>query len=344
MPPPALQLMKVLGELEAEPSAGERGSERTECNLCGGRDLRTLFKIDSRRFYNLVHCLRDQYTIVRCGDCELVFVKEIPSTEELKDVYSEGYYAGRDAVGYRSYRARSRAERIAQWLSSAPGRMLRLLKTPSRIPAKAMDFMNRRSPRPWPYDLVDTVQRYAKGGKILDVGCATGLFLSAARESGWDTMGVELSDYSSEKARREHGLSVFTGTLQSALQSGALMEDSFDAVTLWDTAEHVVEPAAVFGDAWKVLKPEGLLFVKTLNIDGDRAKEEGDNWHFFRPPKHLFYYSEHTLKRYFARNGFELVADGNFANDVVTLVGKKRQLSSKKRRPDSPDCSGMTAG
>lgn len=78
-----------------------------------------------------------------------------------------------------------------------------------------------------------------------------------------------------------------------------------------------------FKDAWKVLKPGGLLFVKTLNVDSNRSATERRNWHFFRPPKHLFYYSEKTLKEYFERAGFKLIKDDNFAYDVVVVAGQK---------------------
>lgn len=300
-----------------------RPAERVVCNLCGSSNFHSLFTLDSRPFYNSNKSLRDKYTIARCGDCGLVFVKEIPSEAELKDVYGEGYYTGRDFVGYQNYGPTSSFDRVAHWVATLPSRILRLLKRPSAIPGKVVDVFARPKLRPWPYDLVDLVEKYSNKGNILDVGCATGLFLLAARESGWDTRGVEFSDYSSQRARDDYKLDVVTGTLHDARRVGELKENSYDVVTLWDTAEHVQDPMAIFSDAWKILRPGGLLFVKTLNIDSDRSKAEGNDWHFFRPPKHLFYYSEKTLKAYFERAGFDLVGDDNFANDVVTVVGRK---------------------
>lgn len=158
---------------------------------------------------------------------------------------------------------------------------------------------------------------------MLDVGCAKGNFLGAARESGWQVKGVELSDYAAQRARAERGLDVFDGSLRVAIETGFVAPESFDVVTMWDTAEHLTEPLAVFRDCWSLLKPGGLLFVQTLNVDSDRAKKEGTGWHFFRPPKHLVYYGERTLKGYFERAGFRIVRNDNFAHDVVTLGGMK---------------------
>jgi len=298
-------------------------SERVVCNLCGSRNLRSWFAIESKKFYNSDKSLRDVYTIARCDDCALVFVKEIPSEAELKDVYGEGYYTGRDSVGYKNYGPASRFSSATSWLSGLLIRVVRALKSPDKIANVVTRAIRRRNPRPWPYNLVDMIEEYSEVGKVLDVGCATGIFLAAAQESGWKAHGIELSDYSSQRARDERRLDVFTGTLRQALRSGELVECSCDVVTLWDTAEHLEDPMTTFKDAWSVLKPGGILFVKTLNIDGDRAAAEGQNWHFFRPPKHLFYYSEKTLKAYFKRAGFTLAKDDNFANDVVTLAGRK---------------------
>ena len=205
--------------------------------------------------------------------------------------FTPGYYTGRDDVGYQSYRMPSRVERTVQSASGLPHRVARTLRDPSKI----VRVVTRRKERPWPYSLVDIVGQYSRVGTILDVGCATGLFLAAARESGWQPQGVELSEYSSSRAREELGLDVFTGTLQRALEAGHVREGNFHVVTMWDTVEHLVDPMAAFTVARRALKPGGLLFVETLNIDGDRAIREGQGWHFFRPPKHLFYYGESTL-------------------------------------------------
>jgi 2-polyprenyl-3-methyl-5-hydroxy-6-metoxy-1,4-benzoquinol methylase len=188
--------------------------------------------------------------------------------------------------------------------------------------AKAIELSARRRSRPWPHNLVDMVEEYSPVGNILDVGCATGEFLVAARKNGWEAKGVEYSVYSSGRARDAHNLEVFTGSLQDAVRSGAF-DEKYDVVTLWDTAEHLEDPMAVFKSAWVALRPGGLLFVQTLNIDGNIAAEQGIGWHFFRPPKHLFYFSEKTLKEYFARSGFRLLKDDEFWKDVVVLAGQK---------------------
>ena len=297
-------------------------SERVGCDLCECKNFDFWFTIDSTRFYNSESKIRETYTIVQCTNCKLVFVREIPSESELKDVYADGYYTGRDSIGYQTYAAPTRLDDALTWFSTLPPRITRTLKSPTRLINVITRVVLRQNERSWPYNLVDTVSKYSNIGKILDIGCATGIFLLASRQSGWETQGIEFSEYASRIARNQN-LNVCTGDTRQALNSGKIKEKDFDVVTLWDTAEHLVDPLHVFVDAYKFLKPGGVLFVQTLNIDGDKARNEGQNWHFFRPPKHLFYYSERTLKAYFERAGFDLIKDDDFSKDVVTLGGRR---------------------
>ncbi|MFA5261540.1 MAG: class I SAM-dependent methyltransferase, partial [Candidatus Omnitrophota bacterium] len=50
-------------------------------------------------------------------------------------------------------------------------------------------------------------------GKMLDIGCASGAFLNAARIAGWAVLGIELETASIEVAR-SHDLTVYQTTLQ----------------------------------------------------------------------------------------------------------------------------------
>ena len=114
-------------------------------------------------------------------------------------------------------------------------------------------------------------------------------------------------------------LNVFTGQLEEFVASGVLAPDSHDVITLWDTLEHVVDPLGLMQSVATVLKPGGFVFLTTLNMDSSRARREGKAWHFFRPPKHLHYFSEKTLKMLLEKAGFEVLLDDDFRKDVVLL-------------------------
>jgi len=169
----------------------------------------------------------------------------------------------------------------------------------------------------------DNVREYLEGlnkleavpdGKLLDVGCATGIFLDLARKRGWNVKGVELSKWASDCARNEFHLDVFTGTLQEA----SLPEKNYDVVTAWDILEHLLDPASFLREASKVLKPGGTLLLNTigyrslLNYLGHAIYKMSFGtityplYHLYGI-HHLFYFSNKSLRSLIERNGFEIV-------------------------------------
>jgi len=155
---------------------------------------------------------------------------------------------------------------------------------------------------------------YRAPGRLLDVGCATGAFLSMARAEGWDVAGVDVSEYASSLARSRLGGSVYTGELADA----GFPDSHFDVVTLWDVVEHLEHPGEVLSEARRILAADGILFLDTPNEEalirrvafmlhrmlcGRVAYPASKLYHMF----HLYYFSEKTLLRLLGESGFEVV-------------------------------------
>jgi SAM-dependent methyltransferase len=115
------------------------------------------------------------------------------------------------------------------------------------------------------------IEERMRPGKILDVGSALGTFLKVAEKRGWKPEGVEISRFASDFAREKRGLTVFNGDLeQFPGESG-----SFDAITFWDSIEHVTHPEENLRTAVRLLRPGGVMLVATDNFDclvGDVAR------------------------------------------------------------------------
>jgi len=96
-------------------------------------------------------------------------------------------------------------------------------------------------------------------GKVLDVGCGVGFFLDVARQRGWEVVGVEPAVMGARFVREHYGINVFPGFLSDA----PFPQASFDLVTFWNVLAHVAEPQEVVTQAQDLLKPQGLLAIKT---------------------------------------------------------------------------------
>ena len=138
--------------------------------------------------------------------------------------------------------------------------------------------------------------------KVLDVGCAGGAFVRAARDLELSVIGVEPSKWLSSYARTTYHLDVRTGTL--AMQN--FPAASFDLVTLWDVIEHLSDPGAELDRIHKLLKPTGLLVVNYPDFGSAPAQLLGKKWPFLLSV-HLIYYTRYTIRKQLRKCGFQVL-------------------------------------
>lgn len=131
------------------------------------------------------------------------------------------------------------------------------------------------------------------GGRVLDVGCASGHFLREAREAGWSIAGVEPSETLYAKAVETLGNDA--GLQCAVLEQTSFAPASFDAVTLWDVLEHVPEPVAFMKLCGALLKPGGKLILNVPNLDSPEAQLLGKRWPLLLA-EHLNYFTRKSLR------------------------------------------------
>lgn len=141
------------------------------------------------------------------------------------------------------------------------------------------------------------------GRPLLDVGAYTGVFVDIAARHGWDAWGLEPSRWAVEQARAR-GLYMMPGTLETA----DLPQAHFDVVTMWDVIEHLTDPRGALEQAYRLLKPRGLLVVHTIDIDSLFARLMGPRWPWLME-MHIYYFSRRTLRSMLETCGFQVLSD-----------------------------------
>ena len=153
-------------------------------------------------------------------------------------------------------------------------------------------------------------------GTLLDVGCAAGSFMTAARAAGWQATGVELGE-ATAAAARERGLDVRTGTLGDVMDE---LEGGYSLITFWDVLEHLRDPRRELALALGLLRPGGVVAATLPNVAGWYpqatyrliARRTG-RWEYPELPVHLYDFSPVTLRRLLAGAGFSDIEVRTFA-------------------------------
>ncbi len=150
---------------------------------------------------------------------------------------------------------------------------------------------------------VDIINRFAKMGRVLEVGCSTGLMLSLFQKMGWDTTGVEVSKKAAEVAKKK-GLEIITKPFEDVD-----FDQKFDVVIFNHTLEHLKDPASALAKAAKLLANGGILYIDLPNFGSFSARAQKGDWPLLLPDEHLWHFTLNSLNVLLKKNGFKIVYD-----------------------------------
>lgn len=139
--------------------------------------------------------------------------------------------------------------------------------------------------------------------RLLDFGCGGGDFLRLMHALGWNVLGLDNSEAAVARAREPLGLPAQVGTLPSPLWSDAC----FEAITMWQSLEHVHRPLDVLQAAYRLLTPDGKLLVTVPNFAGFGSRWFGSSWYGLDAPRHLTHFTPETLHRMLSKAGFSQI-------------------------------------
>jgi SAM-dependent methyltransferase len=155
------------------------------------------------------------------------------------------------------------------------------------------------------------------------------------REAGWDVAGLEVDD-AAVAAARSTGIDAESGTLEHAPYA----PESFDAVTLSHVIEHVHDPVAALQACARVLRPSGVLWLATPNLDSPGHRRFGRDWFGLDPPRHLVLFGVDSVDRALGKAGFGEVDHPRTYRGQLVIAGSEALATGRDaasaQRPVSP--------
>lgn len=193
-------------------------------------------------------------------DCHFEYLSPRPTEQAMRQFYESGdYYASQaQGEGYGNYADQQQSLRLT---------------------ARA---------------LLTELQRLRRGarGRLLEVGCGLGYFLSEARPHFDWLEATEMSAAAAEQAKA-FADRVFVGDV-SSLPSG---HQRYDVIVASQVVEHIYAPHSFVASLTQRLAPGGCLLLTTPDAGSPWRRLMGSKWPSFKLPEHVTYYDSASLQR-----------------------------------------------
>jgi SAM-dependent methyltransferase len=288
--------------------------EAVACPLCGARDATVLCA-----GHDVALGVPGRFPLARCECCGLLYQNPRVRRDQLDRMYPADYppHARHPDPG-RGLRQRSPAVRWAL----ARGLGYAHLDTRDVGPGDRLRARLRRR------KVVKSFPPWVAGGRLLDVGCATGRFLQQMAGVGWRVSGIELDPEAAARARTVTPDVVVGDPAELTLPPG-----SFDLVTAFHVVEHLPDPAGAVRNMLAWLAPGGLMVIEVPNVGGWGGAFFGRHWSGLDFPRHLIHFTPTTMRALVERCGGRVVDEWHWSQPRWITRSARFALAARATAP-----------
>lgn len=138
-------------------------------------------------------------------------------------------------------------------------------------------------------------------GRLLEIGCANGKYLDAARAEGWEVEGIEFSAKAASAAI-QRGHTVQVSTVESATDP----EEPYDAIVGWMVLEHLHYPLAALSKLRRWSHAGTYLVLAVPDISALEFRIFRERLYSLHIPNHLYHFTPETLTKLLAAAGWQV--------------------------------------
>ncbi|MCL2214861.1 MAG: methyltransferase domain-containing protein [Treponema sp.] len=141
---------------------------------------------------------------------------------------------------------------------------------------------------------------------LLDIGCAYGPFLAAAKEEGFSPFGIDPAEDAVRYVNEKLGISAIQGYFPINQNDTHFINHSYNVITLWFVIEHFTDCLIVLDEIKKILKPGGILAFSTPSFSGISGRSNLNNFLSASPADHYTVWSPKMCKKALLLAGFKV--------------------------------------
>jgi len=244
------------------------------CDICQSKVVNHIY---NQKFVIMGNKLAHlDYQIVACQKCKFIFTINPFSEDKLANFYkANNKYAYRANLGVIPEYAKNNHLISFEFVNSY------LLKKYSKMNAKKL--------------------------KIIDIGCGSGYLLNLFKQNGYtNVQGVDPAIECKENARMLYDLDIITSTL-GELRSNR----KYDVILLASVLEHMTNLSNVMKKLRLLLKPNGVIFISTPDLDNFETVLIEPFLEFSL--EHINFFGKNSTSNLFIKHGFKNVSfESNF--------------------------------
>lgn len=162
------------------------------------------------------------------------------------------------------------------------------------------------------------IDKLSKGGRMLDFGCSTGLFLRTLKKyslNSWDIYGVDVNKKSIDRAQRFINGRFYNKPLK-AIKFPA---NYFDCIACFDVLEHDIDLHNTIKHIYKIINKSGIVLVQVPNYKSLLAFLTGDKWDWWCVPDHVFHFDPKTIEKILVMNKFKIIYKSTWSYPYIFI-------------------------
>lgn len=150
-------------------------------------------------------------------------------------------------------------------------------------------------------DIFHLLSAYTGGKSLLEVGVGGGELLAVALELGYRPDAVEIAPSAARRVADMLGLTVWCGDFLDYAP-----DRTYSIITMGDVIEHITDPERALRNAWRLLEPDGVLWLSTPNYESAFSRMMKFRDPMWMEPTHISYFSRRGLEVLAGKCGFVL--------------------------------------